>query len=64
MKLRSKYCLVLLVLVFFGLNGVLMASTTEKAKTELGKALLGKDVKALLEGWARSLRQSQNRQAP
>jgi hypothetical protein len=49
MKLRSKYCLVLLVLVFFGLNGVLMASTTEKAKTELGKALLGKDVKALLD---------------
>jgi hypothetical protein len=50
MNLHAKYrFVVLLVLALFGLHGLLMASTSEKAKTALGKALLGKDVKALLD---------------
>jgi hypothetical protein len=50
LKFHAKYrFVVLLVLALFGLQGLLMASTTEKTKTALGKALLGKDVKALLD---------------
>ena len=50
MRIHSKYCVVvLLVLVLFGFERLLMASTTDQAKDALSKTLLGKDVKALLD---------------
>jgi hypothetical protein len=50
MRSHSKYCgLVFLALVLPMKHGMLHASTTDQVKTTLSKALLGKDVKALLD---------------
>jgi len=50
MKVIPKQCrLVLLLLILSGCGTALMASTSKEAKAELGKVLLGKDVKALLD---------------
>ena len=49
MRFLSKYCLLGLLLISVqGRQSQLMASTSEPAKAALSKALLGKDVKALL----------------
>jgi hypothetical protein len=45
----SKYWLAVIPLILFACQSPLMASTTKEAKEDLSKALLGKDVKALLE---------------
>lgn len=49
MKIPSKYLPAAILLILFGCESPLMASTTKEAKEDLSKALLGKDVKALLE---------------
>ncbi|MGD0735149.1 MAG: hypothetical protein ABR976_08380 [Terracidiphilus sp.] len=50
MRNLTKYCLcVFLLLTFPTRQTQLMAETGDQAKTALGKALLGKDVKALLD---------------
>ena len=49
MRIALKYWPAAILLILFGFESPLMASTTKEAREELGKALLGKDVKALLE---------------
>jgi hypothetical protein len=50
MKLNLKHCVRLcLVLMLFGSASLLIASSDDQARAALGKTLLGKDVKALLD---------------
>jgi hypothetical protein len=50
MKLHLNHCArICLVFILFGSASLLMASSDDQAKAALGKTLLGKDVKALLD---------------
>jgi len=49
MRLASKHYLPVILLILVGCESPVIASTTKEAKEALNKALLGKDVKALIE---------------